>query len=193
MKSIREYINIVEGKVLTESTDVIPVGAGHVLVSDYAKNHISTHNQPGAGSVFSKNINMNELLKVIQTVPVQGDGGAYTVEVQGAGYNLVLPINDAMNLPDAQQGTVKKQERGQDIEVPAVQTSAPIEKFSTNKIIVIIRPSNPQYLPDDVKQNQEIMSAIEQGKSYSLITAFPGEELPPASQWNGKYAVVIPK
>jgi hypothetical protein len=176
---------------VNEATDIVNIPAGHILLSDYAKEHISTHNKPGIGSVFSKNINLQKLVDVMQDIPVQGEGGAYTINLPGAGYNLVLPIEDAKSLPDAQLGTVNKQERGP-VEVPAVKTSAPIEQFATNEITVIVRPSNPAYLPDDVKQNKQVLDAIKQGKSYSVITAFPGGELPPASQWNGKYAVIIP-
>ena len=176
---------------LAEATDIVNIPAGHILLSDYAKQHISTHNKPGIGSVFSKNINLQKLVDVMQDIPVQGDGGAYTIDLPGAGYHLVLPIEDAKSLPDAQLGTVTKQER-EPVKVPAVKTSAPIEQFATNEITVIVRPSNPAYLPDDVKQDEQVLDAIKQGKSYSVITAFPGRELPPASQWNGKYAVIIP-
>ena len=183
--------NKVSDQSVKEATDIVNIPAGHILLSDYAKEHISTHNEPGIGSVFSKNINLQKLVDVMQDIPVQGEGGAYTINLPGAGYNLVLPIKDAKSLPDAQLGTVNKQERGP-VEVPAVKTSAPIEQFATNEITVIVRPSNPAYLPDDVKQNKQVLDAIKQGKSYSVITAFPGGELPPASQWNGKYAVIIP-
>lgn len=193
MNEMRRLINLMES-MLNESTQIIPVKAGHVLLSDYAVKHISTHNEIGAGSVFAKGISADAIVKAIESAPVQGEGGAYTVNMSGVGYNLVLPIDKAKALPDAQELTVKKQERGQDIEVPAIQTSAPLQKFATDQLTLIIRPSNPQYLPDDVKQNKEVLSAIEQGKSYSVLTAFPGDpDIPPASQWNGKYAVILPQ
>jgi hypothetical protein len=39
----------------------------------------------------------------------------------------------------------------------------------------------------------EVMEKIEEGKCYSLLTAFPGDpDIPKASEWNGMYAVVVP-
>jgi len=58
---------------------------------------------------------------------------------------------------------------------------------------LVIRKSNPQFLPDDVKDNEEIKKKIEEGKCYSLLTAFPGNpDIPKASEWGSKYAVIIP-
>ena len=35
---------------------------------------------------------------------------------------------------------------------------------------------------------------IKNGNVYSLLTAFPGNpNIPPASEWNGQYAVIVPK
>ena len=193
MSDMRQLINLMEC-ALNESTQIVPVEAGQVLLSDYAVKHISTHNKVGSGSVFAKGIGVNGIVKAIQGVNLKDDSGAYTVNMPGVGYNLVLPMDKAKQLPDAQETTVKKQERGQDIEVPAIQTSAPMQNFATDKLTLIIRPSNPEYLPDDVKQNPEVLDAVKQGKSYSVLTAFPGDpDIPPANQWNGKYAVIIPK
>ena len=179
--------------ILQEATDIISVKAGHVLLSDYAKKHIETHNQVGIGSVFAKGVNINAIKKAIQSAPVAGEGDAYTVKMPGVGYNLVLPIDKAKKLPGAEETTVKKQERGQDIEVPAIKTSAPLTSFKTDQLTLVIRPSNAQYLPDDVKNNKDVLAAIESKQSYSVLTAFPGDPtIPPASQWNGKYAVIIP-
>ena len=185
MKTFKQFYN--------ESTDMIPSGAGHILLSDYVKKHIMTHNQIGIGSVFSKNIDMNMIQQAAADADVTGDGGAYTVSAPGVGYNLVLPIEQALELPDAEQTTVTKDERGQPIEVPAVKTSAGLEQFATDQLTIIIRPSNPEYLPDDVKNNPEVTQAIASGNSYSILTAFPGDpDVPPASEWNEQYAVILP-
>jgi hypothetical protein len=65
--------------------------------------------------------------------------------------------------------------------------------LSMDRISLIIRKSNPQFLPDDVKTDDEIAKKIEEGKCYSLLTAFPGNpDIPRASEWNGKFAVIIP-
>ena len=42
-------------------------------------------------------------------------------------------------------------------------------------------------------QRNEIVKKIEEGKCYSLLTAFLGNpDIPRASEWNGKFAVIIP-
>ena len=172
---------------------MIPSSAGHILLSDYVKKHIMTHNQIGVGSVFSKNIDMSMIQQAAADADVTGAGGAYTVTVPGIGYNLVLPIDQALQLSDAEQTTVTKDERGQPVEVPAIKTSAGIDQFATDILTIIIRPSNPEYLPDDVKNNPEVTQAIDTGNSYSILTAFPGDpDVPPASEWSGQYAVILP-
>ncbi|MBT5638277.1 MAG: hypothetical protein HOJ16_06920, partial [Candidatus Peribacter sp.] len=85
------------------------------------------------------------------------------------------------------------EERGQKITVPAVQTTASLRDFATNQISLVIRPSNSKFLPDDAKSVKAILSDVKAGKSYSLLTAFPGDpNIPPSSQWGGKYAVILP-
>jgi hypothetical protein len=59
---------------------------------------------------------------------------------------------------------------------------------------LVIRKSNPQFIPDDVKEDEEILNKLSDGKVYSLLTAFPGNpNIPRTSEWNGQYAVVEPK
>lgn len=179
-------------RLFLESTSIVPVRDGHVLLSDYVKKHIQAHNKPGVGSVFKSDIDLKNLESIIQNIDITGDGGVYTVKYPEVGYNLVLPIEDARNLPDAQEAQVYKDERGKRITVPAIKTSSSIEEFATDQLTIIIRPSNVNYLPDDVK-TQEILDAIDQGKSYSVLTAFPGDpNIPHASEWNGQYAVILP-
>ena len=185
MKPFKQYFN--------ESTDVIPHEIGHILLSDYVKGHIATHNEIGIGSVFSKDINMELIQQAASSANVEGDGGAYTVTVPGIGYNLVLPIEQALKLPGAEQTTATKDERGQSIQVPAVKTSARLDQFATDQLTIIIRPSNPEYLPDDVKGAEDVLQAIANKRSYSILTAFPGDpSIPLASEWAGRYAVILP-
>ena len=102
-------------------------------------------------------------------------------------------MEQAKSLKDAEESTVEKQEGPNKVTVPAVSTSESINKFSTDRISLIIRKSNPQYLPDDVKSDENILNKIKEGKCYSLLTAFPGNpDIPKASEWNGKFAVIIP-
>lgn len=178
---------------LQKGTWKIPVRAGHVLLSQWVIKHITAHNDVGTGSVFSKGIDERTLIKLIQNAPVKGSGGLYTMKASNVGYNLVLPIEQAMRLPGAVETTVQKEERGQKITVPAVQTSASLSAFKTSQISLVIRPSNPQFLPEDAKAVPAILQDVKSGKSYSVLTAFPGDpNIPPTSQWGGKYAVILP-
>ncbi len=192
---LKKYL--AENRLLKEETTQIQ-GRDNItiLVSDYVKNHIMTHNKPGIGSVFKKGITDDQILKMVKMVSgkISGKGGPYQLNSPGIGYDLVLPIDDAKKLKDAKEGTVVKQEGPNKIKVPSISTSQPITDFSTDKVSLLIFPSNPQYLPDDVKNNENILDQIKQGKNYSLVTAFPGNpNIPRASEWNGKYAVIIPK
>ena len=75
-----------------------------------------------------------------------------------------------------------------------IRTSQSADDFKTNRLTLVIRKSNPQFLPDDVKEDEEILNKLSDGKVYSLLTAFPGNpNIPRTSEWNGQYAVVEPK
>ena len=191
-----DNFKLVVAESLLEATDQIP-GKDNIviLVSDYAKKHIMTHNKIGVGSVFKTGISEDDIIKMVTDVAskVSGDGGAYELKQSGIGYDLVLPMEKAKSLKDAKEGTVEKQEGPNKVKVPSITTSQPASDFSTDRISLIIRKSNPQFLPDDVKDNEEIDKKIKEGKCYSLLTAFPGNpDIPRASEWNGKYAVIIP-
>jgi hypothetical protein len=184
-------------KLIKEETNEVEGNDGIViLISDYVKKHIMEHNKPGLGSVFKKGISESDILMMSQNVvkKVSGDGGAYELKVSGIGYDLVLPIEQAKSLKDSKESTVEKQEGPNKVTVPAISTSESINKFSTDSISLIIRKSNPQYLPDDVKNSENILTKIKEGKCYSLLTAFPGNpDIPKVSEWNGKFAVIIPE
>ena len=182
--------------LLTEATDQILGKDGIViLVSDYAKKHIMEHNKPGMGSVFKTGVVEDEIVNMVKEVApkVSGDGGAYELNKPNIGYDLVLPIDKAKALKDAKEGEVEKQEGPNKVKVPSITTSQPLSSFASNRISLIIRKSNPQFLPDDVKTDADIAKKIEEGKCYSLLTAFPGNpDIPRASEWEGKFAVIIP-
>jgi hypothetical protein len=101
---------------------------------------------------------------------------------------------EAKNLDDAEETFAIKKEGKNEIEVPLIKTSQSENDFKTNRLTLVIRKSSQQFLPDDVKENEEILEKINDGKVYSLITAFPGNpNIPRVSEWNGEYAIVVPK
>lgn len=192
--------------LIVESTDIVENSSGNlILVADWVKNHIKEHNQPGIGSIFRQGITDEEITEYLNMISdnVSDTGGAYQLDVPNIGYNLVLPYDDAIQLPGAEETTTEKKEGPNVVTVPMVKTSADISEFATNELTFIIRPSNPNFLPDDMKENEEVLNKINEGKCFSLLTAFPGDpNIPRASEWvqtneNGeqikKYAVILPQ
>jgi hypothetical protein len=184
--------------LLIESTDKINTPNGQiVLISDYVKSHIKEHNQFGMGSTFREGITDEEINSFVEYVVNEnelGDGGLFELDVPNVGFDLVLPYVEAKNLDDAEETFAIKKEGKNEIEVPLIKTSQSENDFKTNKLTLVIRKSNQQFLPDDVKENEEILEKINDGKVYSLITAFPGNpNIPRVSEWNGEYAIVVPK
>jgi hypothetical protein len=184
--------------LIVESTDKLVSSDGNiVLVSDWVKSHIKDHNEFGTGSVFREGITDEEISNFVNEIISTnelGDGGAFEIEVPEIGYNLVLPYDEAVNLENAEELTTIKKEGKNEIQVPLIKTSQSSDDFKTNKLTLVIRKSNPQFLPDDVKEDEEILNKINDGKVYSLLTAFPGNpNIPRASEWNGQYAVIVPK
>ena len=184
--------------LIIESTDKVETPNGEIiLVSDYVKNHIKEHNKFGTGSTFKEGITDEEINSFINMVLENneiGNGGAFEIEIPNIGYDLVKPYEEAMGYDDAKETTTIKKEGPNEIEVPLVNTSQSADDFATNRLTLVIRPSNPQFLPDDVKEDEEILRMINDGKVYSLLTAFPGDpNIPRASEWNGQFAVVVPK
>lgn len=196
MNRISSFDQFISESRINESTDLIDSNDGNlIIVSDYVKNHIKSHNELGIGSIFRKGITDGEILKMVERVKneVNPSQSSYQIQVSEIGYDLVLPYKEAISLEGAEESTTEKKEGPNTITVPLVQTSQPLKDFSTDDLTLIIRPSNPQFLPDDVKSDPMVMEKIEDGKCYSLLTAFPGNpDIPKASEWNGMYAVVVP-
>jgi hypothetical protein len=197
---LQEQISRIQSMMglLIESTDKLSsMSDDTVLVSDYVKNHIKDHNKFGTGSTFREGISDEEILNFVnQVISNQelGDGGAFEIEVPEIGFDLVLQYEDAKNLENAKESSTIKKEGPNEIEVPLIRTSQSSEDFKTNRLTLVIRRSNPQFLPDDIKEDEELLNKINDGKVYSLLTAFPGNpNIPRASEWNGQYAVVVPK
>lgn len=196
MNHLSTFDQFLSESKINESTDLIGSSNGNlIIVSDYVKNHIKEHNELGTGSIFKKGITDGEILGMVEKIKneINPSQSAYQIRVPRIGYNLVLPYDEAMNLEEAIEYSTEKKEGPNTITVPLVQTTQPLEDFSTDELTLIVRPSNPQFLPEDVKMDPEVMKKIDDGKCYSLLTAFPGDpNIPKASEWNGMYAVVVP-
>lgn len=180
---LRKYL--VENKVTTNSRMLTEAAE----VPAWLKGKLEdVHVKPGQGSIFAKSV--DEILKLAQNLldktnpkeldKIANSTGTLTMNVPGAGYNLVLPIDQAKKLPGAQASEVEKQEGPNKVKVPAITTTAPLTQFSTDELTVIVRPKKDE--AGTVIPNE-----------YIVLSVFPGDpDIPRASEWNGKYAVVIP-
>jgi len=144
------------------------------------------HTKPGQGSIFAKSV--NDVLKLAQDAldkeqnidKIANSTGTLTINSPGIGYNLVLPIDKAKALPGAKESEVEKIEGSSKVKVPAITTTAPLTQFKTNELTVIVRPK---------KDDKGTVIPNE----YIVLSAFPGDpSIPRASEWDGKYAVIIP-
>lgn len=144
------------------------------------------HTKPGQGSIFSQSI--DNVLKIAQNAldkeanidKIANSTGTLTVSSPGIGYNLVLPIEQAKKLPNATQSEVEKTEGPNKIKVPAITTTAPLTQFKSDQLTVIVRPKKDE-------------SGAVIPNEYIVLSAFPGDPtIPRASEWGGKYAVIIP-
>ncbi len=180
---LKKYL--VENKVTTNSKMLNE----SVEVPAWLKGKLEdVHVKPGQGSIFAKSV--DEILKLAQNLldktnpkeldRIANSTGTLTMNVPGAGYNLVLPIEQAKKLPGAQASEVEKQEGPNKVKVPAITTTAPLTQFNTNELTVIVRPKKDE-------------SGTVIPNEYIVLSVFPGDpDIPRASEWNSKYAVIIP-
>ena len=59
-------------------------------------------------------------------------------------------------------------------EVPAYIIDGDKEDFKTDQLSVIIRPSNPDFMSDELKNDSDVKKDLDGGKSHSVLTSFPG-------------------
>ena len=182
-------------KFLTESTDILnSKNNAVILLSDWAKGHIEKgHKKPGLGSMFADfDIGLTE--KAMRDIDVSGEGGVYTINIPGVGYDLVMPRSEAEKLGNAARTQVEKEERGEKIPVLAYTTTDPLERFKTNKLSVVVRPTTDlKFVPEDVRES--VAEMLDKNiPVYSVLSMWPGRgDVPAASQWGDDWAVVIPK
>ena len=163
--------------ILTEAVEVPAWLAGKLE---------DVHTKPGQGSIFAKSI--ADVLKIAQDAldkesnidKIANSTGTLTIKSPGIGYNLVLPIEKAKALAGAKESEVEKVEGPNKIKVPAITTNAPLTQFKTDDLTVIVRPKKDE-------------SGAVIPNEYIVLSAFPGDPtIPRASEWGGKYAVIIP-
>jgi len=144
------------------------------------------HTKPGQGSIFAKSV--GDVLKLAQDTldkeqnidKIANSTGTLTIKSPGIGYNLVLPIEKAKQLPGAKESEVEKIEGPNKIKVPAITTNAPLTQFKTDELTIIVRPKKDE-------------SGAVIPNEYIVLSAFPGDpSIPRASEWGRKYAVIIP-
>ena len=158
-----------------------------VEVPEWLKGKLAdVHSKPGQGSIFAKPI--DAVMKTVQQVvdgaknvdQIANSTGTLTVSSPGIGYNLVLPVAQALKLPGAKQGEVEKVEGPNKVKVPSVTTTAPLSQFASDELTVIVRPKKDE--AGTVIPNE-----------YIVLSAFPGDpDIPRASEWGDKFAVIIP-
>jgi len=193
-------------KEITKDMKSIPsAGGNNVLLAKGTIDHIERHNKPGEGSVFSDDISMDDVQKAISEIPeefYEKGGGVHTTTVPNAGYNLVQKASDIKkDHPNAKKIMVKKQvgydrDKKEPImkEVPAYIIDDDKEKFKTDQLSVVVRPSNPDFMDDDVKNNSDVKKDLDGKKSHSVLTSFPGDpDVPTADKWEESgHAIIIP-
>ncbi len=180
-------------------------GGNNVLLAKGTADHIAKHNKPGEGSVFSDDISMDDVQNAISEIPeefYEKGGGVHTTTVPNAGYNLVQKASDIKkDHPNAKKIMVKKQvgydrDKKEPImkEVPAYIIDDDKEKFKTDQLSVVVRPSNPDFMDDEVKNNSDVKKDLDGKKSHSVLTSFPGDpDVPTADKWEESgHAIIIP-
>ena len=183
-------------RFLTEANETIQSGDNLVIFADYAKGHIERgHKEPGKGSIFA-DFDLSLVNDAVSKVDINPKKTVYTVSVPNVGYDLVMPMEEAVKLPDAKRVKVSKEERSGEVIVPGIETSKPLQDFLQDKLSVVIRQTTSlEYVPEDLKD--QVAQAVEQGKAYSILSAWPGRgDVPPSSdpEWkNNKWAVIIPR
>lgn len=192
-------MNNPQTKTQTETFTTIQVGEYTVILSSLTQAHIDMHNQVGTGSAFIKPFTLDMLPKEITPGPNK------IVTETPIGYSLVDKVKYATFLPDATSTIAVKQGviNGvvQDIKVPAIRTSMPLEYFETNVFTILLFPYNSEYATTELKQyvaDNNLETALVLGTAFPGEFAIRGVDVPAASglngtQWNvDGWAVVIP-
>lgn len=177
---------------------------------DWLKKKINdVHGKQGQGSVFSKQV-ISELPDLVRKEASKQSAQIldhfakkqtpYFLKFKkpGAGHELVATkVEGGWATPggkmivDPKVGKATKYEGPNPVEVPKVEiTPGPgsnisMKDFETDEVTALIVPA------------RKIVNGVPSGPpikgKYTVITAFPGGDLPRASEWAGKHAVVVVK
>jgi hypothetical protein len=206
-----------------EHSLISAAGGNTVFMGSYTATHIKGHNQPGKGSVFSKDVDIEAIVSTMaDEVPAKffaDGGGIHTIKVPGVGRDLVKKVSDIREkYPNAQELEVEKQEGvvmedGPDgKKVPkkgpdgkTIPNMVKVKAFvlpddddggdwtQTDQMNIIMRPANPNFMPDEAKADAGMKEALEAKKGFAVLSAFPGNpDVPKASEWKDDWAVIVP-
>ena len=84
MNHISSFGQFISESRINESTDLIRSNEDNlIIVSDYVKKHIKSHNELGVGSIFKKGITDGEILRMVEKVKneVNPSQSAYQIQV----------------------------------------------------------------------------------------------------------------
>lgn len=216
LKNLTESIqNFGEETVITLQKDPKVV----VLFPEWAKKHIAeSHKSAGLGSVFTKNVNLDVLTKGIEQLDVSNKKAVYDLKIPNAGYDLVIPKHllykmvhqidgedsfsfsgqgDTSQRPGHAVGSTEviKMERGQEYKVPAYNLSSGLSKIkTTSEVQVVIRQvtESGHINPRVYHEENGVEEAFQNKTLFCVLSAWPGKELPPVSQWNDEYIILVP-
>ncbi len=187
-----------------EKTTILKAREGEiVLLPSFVLNSIKTvYSNTSTGYAFFPDVKMKTLTDNIRWMSLRTSnrgGDLYeNILTKKVGWDLVRRTKDAMSLKDAVRTRTKKIEDGQTIDVVGVQTSQPLSDFETGFMTIVLKQTPGGALPDDVRNNEKIVIASRNGSVFTMHSIRPGAAIiygspvPPASQWNDEYAVVIP-
>ena len=195
---MKQLIQLVESaEQLSEATDIVvsPNAGTVILFSDFTKNHIiKTHSKPGEGSIFASDP-MPKIQKTLTGIIPRAGTVAYTTKFPRIGYDLVVTAQTAEKY-QGDMTTTQKINNGVSVTVPAKRISEPLKTFRSDILTVILLQTDVSVLNQyhsDVKNDQSVLQAIQDKECFHVATAYPGNpNIPPASEWNGKYVVLIP-
>ena len=183
-----------------ETFQVIERNSHKIIISSLVLQHIAYHVEIGYGSVFKKGVKID-----ISLIPDDVKPGVNTVYFdQTIGYNLLMKRLDAIDeLPHIEVSYSEKESYAGGkralVKVPAICTSAKLEKFATNEMSVLLFPYNPAFASNELKKFVAENNAEDHlvwGSAFPGPMSIDGTEIKPVHMWEEggefDFAVIIP-